>query len=295
MWRLLPAALLLLPVAAEARMKAGPVVMSPHVREWVGAGGGGGTAPPGMPNPTVAYSFRKLVATANPLQAARIRRASDNAEQDIGFAGNDFDTATATSFCASTSCFVKTMYDQTLTLRHMTQGTAASQPELFFGCTPTSLPCLRTTLGSTQTLVTASFAVANAVMSMSGVSRRAAGTGPCYLITALDTNRVSHSNGTAGYGLFGNSLQIVAAPSAAENTWHSATGMINGASSSLVADTTTTTGSGAANTGTSTASMAKGAGSTTCHEVEAMWWDATALTAQQAADLNANQKLYWGF
>jgi hypothetical protein len=39
----------------------------------------------------------------------------------------------------------------------------------------------------------------------------------------------------------------------------------------------------------------QGTVSTTCHLVEAIWWDATALTAQQAADLNANQKVYWGF
>jgi hypothetical protein len=32
---------LLLPMNADARMKAGPVVMSPHVRVWTGGSGGG--------------------------------------------------------------------------------------------------------------------------------------------------------------------------------------------------------------------------------------------------------------
>jgi len=276
-------------------MKAGPVVMSAHVRMWTGGGGGGGTAPPGMPTPAVAYSFRKLVATANPLKAARIRRASDNAEQDIGFVGADFDTASATAFCAATTCFAKTMYDQTLTGRDATQVTAANQPELFLGCSPAGLPCLRVTVNASQRLQTGSFTPSSAVMSMNGVSRRAAGTGACYVVTGADNNRIQHANGSAGYTLLANVGVVASAAGATENTWHSVTGIINGASSSFVWDTTTAAGSGTAATSAGSNTLMQGVASTTCHLVEAIWWDATALTAQQAADLNANQKIYWGF
>lgn len=44
-----------------------------------------------------AYSLRKL-RNAYTGSAVRVRRSSDNSEQDIGFSGNDFDTATFSSF-----------------------------------------------------------------------------------------------------------------------------------------------------------------------------------------------------
>jgi hypothetical protein len=254
----------------------------------------GGTAPPGMPTPAVAYSFRKLLSTANSLKAARIRRASDNAEQDIGFVGNNFDTATATTFCASTSCFVKTMYDQTLTGRDVGQIATASQPELVFSCLGAN-PCLRTVGASTLKLITASFTPSSAVMSMSGVSKRVSGTINCYVITGSDTNRIQHTNGSAGYTLLANVSIVASAAGATENVWHSTVGIINGASSSLVWDTTTVSGTGTGSMSAGPNTVAQGGGTTTCHLVEAIFWDATALTAQQAADLNANQKLYWGF
>jgi hypothetical protein len=49
------------------------------------------------PNAAVAYSLRKL-RTAYSGSAIRVRRPSDNAEQDIGFVGNDLDTASLLSF-----------------------------------------------------------------------------------------------------------------------------------------------------------------------------------------------------
>ncbi|MEM4554835.1 MAG: arabinofuranosidase catalytic domain-containing protein [Candidatus Anstonellaceae archaeon] len=63
-------------------------------------------------NPAVAYSVRRLrQAYTGP--ALRVRRSSDNAEQDIGFAPNGWlDTAQLLSFVGSGSGFVTTWYDQ---------------------------------------------------------------------------------------------------------------------------------------------------------------------------------------
>ena len=58
-----------------------------------------------------AYSLRLLSSTYTGY-AIRVRRASDNAEQDIGFVNNELDTSTLTSFCSGTNGFVKTWYDQ---------------------------------------------------------------------------------------------------------------------------------------------------------------------------------------
>jgi hypothetical protein len=59
-----------------------------------------------------AYSLRLLDSTYTG-DAIRVRRASDNTEQDIGFDGNgDLDTSALATFCAGTDGFVKVWYDQ---------------------------------------------------------------------------------------------------------------------------------------------------------------------------------------
>ena len=78
-------------------------------------------------SPVVAYSLRKLSSTAT--NAIRVRRDSDNAEQDIGFSGNNLDTASLLSFISSDSAYIVTWYDQAGS-NDLTQSTAASQPQI---------------------------------------------------------------------------------------------------------------------------------------------------------------------
>jgi hypothetical protein len=80
-------------------------------------------------NAAVAYSVRKL-RTAYTGNAIRVRRASDNAESDIGFSGGNLDTSSLTSFCSGTNGFVTTWYDQSGNSRNATQTTAANQPQI---------------------------------------------------------------------------------------------------------------------------------------------------------------------
>ena len=81
------------------------------------------------PNAAAAYSVRKL-RTAYTGNAIRVRRSSDNAESDIGFSGDNIDTATLTSFCSGTNGFVTTWYDQSGNGRNATQTTAGNQPQI---------------------------------------------------------------------------------------------------------------------------------------------------------------------
>jgi hypothetical protein len=81
------------------------------------------------PNAAAAYSLRKL-RTAYTGNVIRVRRASDNTEQDIGFSGENLDTLSLTSFCSGTNGFVTTWYDQSGNNRNMTQSTAANQPQI---------------------------------------------------------------------------------------------------------------------------------------------------------------------
>ena len=81
------------------------------------------------PSAAAAYSLRKL-RSAYTGSAIRVRRASDNTEQDIGFVNNVLDTSALTTFCSGTNGFVKTWYDQSGNSKDATQSTAANQPQI---------------------------------------------------------------------------------------------------------------------------------------------------------------------
>ena len=81
------------------------------------------------PGAAAAYSLRQLT-TAYTGSAIRVRRASDNTEQNIGFVNNELDTSSLTSFCSGTNGFVTTWYDQSGNGRNATQTTAANQPQI---------------------------------------------------------------------------------------------------------------------------------------------------------------------
>lgn len=78
----------------------------------------------------VAYSVRKISSTAT--NCLRVRRDSDNAEQDIGFSGNDLDTASLSSFVGANSAYVTKWYNQGTggSTYDTAQTTAASQPRI---------------------------------------------------------------------------------------------------------------------------------------------------------------------
>jgi hypothetical protein len=82
------------------------------------------------PSAAAAYSVRKL-RTAYTGNAIRVRRSSDNAEQNIGFTAlGNLDTSALTSFCGSGNGFVTTWYDQSGNANNATQTTASNQPKV---------------------------------------------------------------------------------------------------------------------------------------------------------------------
>ena len=83
-------------------------------------------------NITAAYSIRKL-RTAYTGSAMRIRRHSDNAEQDIGFDSNgDLDTAAITSFVGANDAAIVTWYEQSgqASNWNLTNSTTTGQPRI---------------------------------------------------------------------------------------------------------------------------------------------------------------------
>jgi hypothetical protein len=79
-----------------------------------------------FPNATAAFSLRKLSTNYNG-NCIRVRRSSDNAEQDIGFSGGLLDINTLLSFVGVENAFVTTWYDQSGNNRNATQTTASRQ------------------------------------------------------------------------------------------------------------------------------------------------------------------------
>ncbi len=76
-----------------------------------------------------AYSLRKLKSDYSG-NCIKIRRSSDNTEQDIGFVNNEVDTASMKSFVGANNGFVTVWYDQSGNNYNATQTTAANQPAI---------------------------------------------------------------------------------------------------------------------------------------------------------------------
>ena len=77
----------------------------------------------------LAFSTRK-VATAYRGACMRVRRTSDNREQDIGFVQTDLDWESLLTFAAGFDCFVSAWYDQSGRQRHATQTDPLLQPQI---------------------------------------------------------------------------------------------------------------------------------------------------------------------
>ena len=77
-----------------------------------------------------AYSLRKL-NTSYTGSAIRVRRSSDNGEQNIGFnADGTLNTLSLLAFVGSGNGFVTTWYDQSENGRNITQTTSSTQPRI---------------------------------------------------------------------------------------------------------------------------------------------------------------------
>ena len=255
------------------------------------------TAPlDGFTTPSGAYSFRLLrQAYLGTGAAVRLRRASDNAEADIGFDGSgNFDLATATAHCAATTCFIRTWYDQSGLARHLVQTTTANQPQLVFACNG-DLPCLRTTVATQALATAATYLPAAAVASVSAVVNRRVSTGGCQWIRngSGSFSRLVAQAATANVAqLAGASGNIVA--TVADAGWYAGAGVVAGAASSLNVNGVTTTGTVNGSTLAGNIGIAGGSG-TTCDFGEGIYWDSYQLTPGESAALIANQRSFWGF
>jgi len=267
---------------------------------------------PGMPTAAVAYSgpgdvvsftgwwglraYNAAYATGSN-NAIKIRRASDSTTSNIVIlASGALDVATATTFCASTTCFVAEAYDQTGGGAHMLQATAGNQPQLIFNCIG-SLPCMSFN-GSSQfllaTLATVAFPVSvSIVVDRTGAFttqqaafnfHTGAGTGQFFFLASA--NSLSLYNGSA-----------LTNATVADSAFHAANGVYNSTTSSLYVDnqsaTNGATGAGAVGTVVSIGALTGGSSVLTGEITEAGLSNNVAWTSTNAGNLCHNQT-YWG-
>lgn len=80
------------------------------------------------PNASAAYSLRDLASASVGSAVVRVRRSSDNTEQD--FTATEITDGTLATFCSGTDGFVAIWYDQSGNSVNATQATATLQPKL---------------------------------------------------------------------------------------------------------------------------------------------------------------------
>jgi hypothetical protein len=243
-----------------------------------------------------AYSMRRLKSSYTG-PGIKLRRATGGT-QDInylgfsGFTGAPLDTAAANAFCASTTCFIDTWYDQSGFGRQGTNGTPANQPAYIADCGG-GQPCVEVTT-TTQTLATASTTWTSATLTMSAVGNRLSGVARCYFAGRaagyFDAPPVSNywhiTDFTAGE---------IYLP-ANDNTWHAGIATVSGASSLGRIDNAETTGSVGGGAGAATFMLLSGEGAgAVCREREVIAWDAYSLMPGERAALTTNQYSFWGF
>ena len=156
-----------------------------------------------------AYSLRLLDSTYSG-NAIKVRRASDNTEQDIGFVDNELDTSSLETFCSGTDGFVTTWYDQSGS-NNATQTTAANQPKIVSSgttITENNKPTLEFD-GSNDNLLISSFtSTLSKINSHSTIilNKSNANSGNL-LSSAVDTNdrfTVGYNSGFLGIMIFQN-------------------------------------------------------------------------------------------
>jgi hypothetical protein len=108
------------------------------------------------PGAAAAYSLRSL--TVGNSTVVRVRRSSDNTEQD--FTAAQVTDGTLTTFCGAGDGFVRTWYDQSENGLHLTQTTTGNQPQIVTSGvleTEGSKPCIKHTAATNRLTVSTSY------------------------------------------------------------------------------------------------------------------------------------------
>ena len=243
-------------------------------------------------------------------KAVRLQRASDSAQMDIDtLLTGQFDTASAASFCASTTCTVVKVYDQSG--GNACGGSAcdltvadAAVPTLTFNCNG-SQPCITFNAASSQGLKSSgTITSAPQPISMSVVADPTAADGaefacdsgdyaflPLGVYVSDSRNPAPSSQIYAGNNAYGSAPAL--------NTWSAGQFVANSTASTISINSGTYTGTGNAGTEDCTgAAVEMSDGDKPYYftgNVEEFGIWPTAFTGTQQSNMNSNQRSYWNF
>jgi hypothetical protein len=243
-----------------------------------------------------AYSLRRL-RSAYAGQAVNVRRSSDNAVSDVGFAGNDFNVAGYNAFVGGGSGFIATWYDQTGNGHHATQATLANQPGVSLSVTSTGRSAV-TGLAITSSL--AAVVPASVLpLTLAAVTQRTGSFGTYGIPLSLGNFNPGifyQNSANGGLGVANLNSAIGATLVVGDAPFHStialklagggSTVVVDGVSNSAgLADVTGLTGLYVFDVGVSTGLVG--------NVCEAVYFS-SALSGGDQATLYANQKAYYG-
>ena len=175
------------------------------------------------PNAAAAYSVRKLDKEYTGY-CMKVRRASDDAEADIGFdSAGDLDTAAIATHCGASAGYVSVWYDQANvggTANNATQSTPSGQPQIYNGTaviTENGKPAVQTDDTPTRMVMASSVTVHSAFF----VYRKTASK---VLSTLIGTDGNSQIDGGGTFSSFNKAINasdgtnVTRATTAADNT-----------------------------------------------------------------------------
>jgi hypothetical protein len=224
-------------------------------------------------------------------KAINVRRASDNATSDINILSTGaLDVATASTFCALTTCFLTKAYDQSGHSFDYSQATAGSQAQLIFNCLGT-LPCVQ--FSGSQKMATGAVTNLTQPFTVSQVAERTGSFTSFGVIFGSSGTAQSEFNGSANSWseYAGNRFSATASDSA----WHAGQYVFNGASSSIKVDATTTSGNASTNSTSTQYCLSGNCGGAfliTANLGELGLWPSGISSGNQTS-LCHNQFLYW--
>jgi hypothetical protein len=159
----------------------------------------------------IAYSVR-LLRSAYTGSAIRVRRSSDNTEQDIGFdVSGNLDESALTTFVGANNGFVTTWYDQSGNARNATQSTAINQPQIVSNGTVlkrNSQPILQT--NGQSVLYTASSALEGRLQSIFFTLYKASTNASVAMMSTGDTQYFPLRLATGADRFYNSSVNITA-------------------------------------------------------------------------------------
>lgn len=231
------------------------------------------------------------------INAVRLRRGSDNAEQDFTtVTGGGIDLSGINSFRGAANVFVAKLYDQTGGGLDMVQATAAKQPQFVLNVIGTN-PSIQYVAANSQTLAATITSVAQPY-SVSAVANRTDSAGSFRsLLSTSGSIEMDFSNTVDVLNLFTTGGPALLT-GVAHNAFHGICFIANSPSCFISADGTdgSTLNSGANPTGTTIyiGSFADASQYMEGYIPEVGLWP-VAISSSDAHSLSTNQHNYWGF